>query len=107
PFLLATYSDPLPLHTFLHDALPIYNPQIILLGYDQGAIISVNGGQSWSSWYNQSTAQLYHVGVDNAFPYRLCSGQQESGSVCISDRKSTRLNSSHLGISYAVFCLKK
>jgi len=62
------------------------NPQIILLGYDQGAIISVNGGQSWSSWYNQSTAQLYHVGVDNAFPYRLCSGQQESGSVCISSR---------------------
>jgi len=45
-----------------------------------------NGGQSWSSWYNQSTAQLYHVGADNAFPYRLCSGQQESGSICISSR---------------------
>ncbi len=62
------------------------NTEIILLGYDQGAIISVNGGKSWSSWYNQSTAQLYHVGADNAFPYRLCSGQQESGSVCISSR---------------------
>ncbi|HLN97572.1 MAG TPA: hypothetical protein VK208_03730 [Pyrinomonadaceae bacterium] len=62
------------------------NSQIILLGYDQGAIITVNGGKSWSSWYNQSTAQLYHVGADNAFPYRLCSGQQESGSVCISSR---------------------
>lgn len=62
------------------------NSQIMLLGYDQGAIITVNGGQSWSSWYNQSTAQLYHVGADNDFPYRLCSGQQESGSVCISSR---------------------
>ena len=62
------------------------NSNEILLGYDQGAIITVNGGRSWSSWYNQSTAQLYHVSADNAFPYRLCSGQQESGSVCISSR---------------------
>jgi photosystem II stability/assembly factor-like uncharacterized protein len=62
------------------------NPNIILLGSDQGAVITVNGGRSWSSWYNQPTAQLYHVGADNAFPYRLCSGQQESGSACISSR---------------------
>jgi photosystem II stability/assembly factor-like uncharacterized protein len=62
------------------------NPAIILLGSDQGAIITVNGGETWSSWFNQSTAQLYHVSADNAFPYRLCSGQQESGSVCISSR---------------------
>ena len=59
---------------------------IIILTSDQGAIVSVNGGQTWSSWYNQPTAQLYHVNADNAFPYRLCSGQQESGSVCISSR---------------------
>ncbi len=59
---------------------------LILLGSDQGAIITVNGGASWSSWYNQPTAQLYHVSADNAFPYRLCSGQQESGSVCINSR---------------------
>ncbi|HEV2992255.1 MAG TPA: glycoside hydrolase [Candidatus Angelobacter sp.] len=62
------------------------NPNIILLVNDQGAIITVNGGASWSSWYNQPTAQLYHVNADNDFPYRLCSGQQESGSVCISSR---------------------
>ena len=55
-------------------------------GSDQGAIITVNGGQSWSSWYNQPTAQLYHVSADNAFPYRLYSGQQESGSVGIASR---------------------
>src|SRR5258708_12934464 len=53
---------------------------------DQGAIVTVNGGKTWSSWYNQPTAQMYHVNADNAFPYRLCSGQQESGSACVSSR---------------------
>jgi photosystem II stability/assembly factor-like uncharacterized protein len=62
------------------------NPDIILLGSDQGAIVTVNGGKSWSSWFNQSTAQLYHVSADNTFPYRLYSGQQESGSVGIKSR---------------------
>ena len=62
------------------------NPDVILLGSDQGAIVTVNGGETWSSWYNQSTAQLYHVSADNAFPYRLYSGQQESGSVGITSR---------------------
>jgi photosystem II stability/assembly factor-like uncharacterized protein len=62
------------------------NFDIILLGSDQGAIVTVNGGKSWSSWYNQSTAQLYHVSADNTFPYRLYSGQQESGSVGIKSR---------------------
>jgi photosystem II stability/assembly factor-like uncharacterized protein len=62
------------------------NPDIILLGSDQGAIVTVNSGKSWSSWYNQPTAQLYHVSADNSFPYRLYSGQQESGSVGIKSR---------------------
>ncbi|MBO0696462.1 MAG: glycoside hydrolase, partial [Verrucomicrobia bacterium] len=61
-------------------------PDIIFLGSDQGAIVTVNGGKTWSSWYNQSTAQLYHVSADNSFPYRLYSGQQESGSVGIKSR---------------------
>jgi photosystem II stability/assembly factor-like uncharacterized protein len=62
------------------------NPNVILLGSDQGAIVTVNGGQTWSSWYNQSTAQLFHVSADNAFPYRLYSGQQESGSAGVASR---------------------
>jgi photosystem II stability/assembly factor-like uncharacterized protein len=62
------------------------NPDIIALASDQGAIISVNGGRTWSSWYNQPTAQMYHVNADNAFPYRVCGGQQESGSACVSSR---------------------
>ncbi len=62
------------------------DPKTILIASDQGAIITVNGGESWSSWYNQSTAQMYHVAADNAFPYRVCSGQQESGSACVWSR---------------------
>jgi photosystem II stability/assembly factor-like uncharacterized protein len=62
------------------------DPNIILLVSDQGAVVSVNKGRTWSSWYNQATAQLYHVSASNSFPYRVCGGQQESGSVCISSR---------------------
>ncbi|HEV7521190.1 MAG TPA: glycoside hydrolase, partial [Candidatus Angelobacter sp.] len=62
------------------------NPQTMIIVSDQGAIVTVNGGETWSSWYNQPTAQMYHVSADNAFPYRVCSGQQESGSACISSR---------------------
>src|SRR5205085_486324 len=62
------------------------NPQIILLASDQGATISVNGGQTWSSWYNQPTAQFYHVITDNRFPYWVYGGQQESGSAGIASR---------------------
>jgi photosystem II stability/assembly factor-like uncharacterized protein len=62
------------------------NPDIILLVSDQGALVSSNWGRTWSSWYNQPTAQIYHVVADNGFPYRVCGGQQDSGSVCISSR---------------------
>jgi photosystem II stability/assembly factor-like uncharacterized protein len=62
------------------------NPDIIALGVDQGATISVNRGATWSSWYNQPTAQFYHVITDNRFPYWVYGGQQESGSVGIASR---------------------
>jgi len=62
------------------------NSQIMLFATDQGATITVNGGETWSSWYNQPTAQLYHVSTDNQFPYNVYSGQQESGSVGIASR---------------------
>jgi photosystem II stability/assembly factor-like uncharacterized protein len=62
------------------------HPEIILLVSDQGAEITVNGGQTWSSWYNQPTAQFYHVSTDTAFPYNVYGGQQESGSVGIASR---------------------
>ena len=64
------------------------NTDIILLAADQGAIITVNGGETFSSWYNQPTAQFYHVSTDNAFPYNVLGGQQESGSVSIASRSN-------------------
>ena len=57
------------------------NPEIMIIAADQGATITVNGGQTWSSWYNQPTAQFYHVITDNRIPYWVYGGQQESGSV--------------------------
>jgi photosystem II stability/assembly factor-like uncharacterized protein len=62
------------------------NPQIIAISADQGAAISVNGGATWSSWYNQPTAQFYDVTTDNRFPYWVYGGQQESGSVATKSR---------------------
>ena len=62
------------------------NPDIILTYADQGAVVSVNGGETWSSWYNQPTAQLYHVSTDDQWPYNVYGGQQESGSVGIPSR---------------------
>jgi photosystem II stability/assembly factor-like uncharacterized protein len=62
------------------------NPDIIAMAVDQGATISVNGGNTWSSWYNQPTAQFYHVITDNQFPYWVYGGQQESGSVGTASR---------------------
>ena len=49
-------------------------------------MVSANRGESWSNWYTQPTAAMYHVTADNAFPYRLCSGQQDSGSACVKSR---------------------
>ena len=62
------------------------NPKIIAMSADQGAAISVNGGDTWSSWYNQPTAQFYHVTTDNRFPYWVYGAQQESGSVATKSR---------------------
>lgn len=62
------------------------DPRIMALVGDQGAVVSLNGGESWSSWFNQPTAQLFHVSVTPTFPYEVCAGQQESGSVCIASR---------------------
>ena len=62
------------------------NPNVIDLVADQGAVVSANRGVSWSNWYTQPTAAMYHVTADDAFPYRLCGGQQDSGSACVKSR---------------------
>ncbi len=62
------------------------DPNVIALASDQGATISVDRGTTWSSWYNQPTAQMFHVNADDRFPYRICGGQQESGFACVLSR---------------------
>ena len=62
------------------------HPEILLIAADQGATITVNGGKTWSSWYNQPTAQFYHVITDGQFPYVVYGGQQESGSAAVRSR---------------------
>lgn len=64
------------------------NPQIMIFGSDQGVGVTLDGGKTWSSWYNQATAQMYHVSVDNQFPYHVYGAQQDSGSVDTTSRSN-------------------
>jgi photosystem II stability/assembly factor-like uncharacterized protein len=57
-----------------------------ILGVDQGALVTQNGGATWSSWHNQPTAQIYHVSTDNRFPYRVYGAQQDSGAAALPSR---------------------
>src|SRR5574337_1084162 len=57
-----------------------------ILGVDQGTLITLNGGKTWSSWLNQPTAQIYHVSTDNRFPYWVYGAQQDSGAVGLPSR---------------------
>jgi photosystem II stability/assembly factor-like uncharacterized protein len=62
------------------------HPGHLAVSSDQGAQVSVDAGRTWSSWYNQPTGQFYHLAADDRFPYRLYSGQQDSGTVSIASR---------------------
>ncbi|MDQ6611178.1 MAG: hypothetical protein M3Y64_01985, partial [Gemmatimonadota bacterium] len=57
------------------------NGQRMLFGYDQGAIVSLDGGGAWSSWYNQNSEQVYHITTDNSFPYYVYASQQDAGAI--------------------------
>lgn len=57
------------------------NGQRMFFGVDQGATISLDGGANWSSWYNQSTEQVYHISTDNSFPYWVYATQQDAGAI--------------------------
>jgi photosystem II stability/assembly factor-like uncharacterized protein len=57
------------------------DPKRMIVGSDQGAVVSVDGAVTWSSWYNQPTAQIYHLAADYRFPYWITGAQQDSGAV--------------------------
>jgi photosystem II stability/assembly factor-like uncharacterized protein len=65
-----------------------HNPQRMIEGNDGGACVSFNGGESWSSIYNQPTAEFYHVTTDNQFPYHVYGAQQDNTTICIASRSS-------------------
>ena len=58
----------------------------MILGYDQGGTISQDGGLAWSTWYNQPTSQIYHIGIDNSWPYWIYGSQQDSCGVAVRSR---------------------
>ncbi|HEV2595771.1 MAG TPA: hypothetical protein VGU01_11275 [Sphingomicrobium sp.] len=60
-----------------------------ILGVDQGALVTANGGKTWSSWFNQPTGQFYHVSTDNGFPYRIYGSQQDSGAASVASRSDS------------------
>jgi len=62
------------------------NPEIMVNANDGGATVTLDGATSWSSIYNQPTAQMYRVYVDNNFAYKLYSGQQDNSTVAITSR---------------------
>jgi photosystem II stability/assembly factor-like uncharacterized protein len=64
------------------------HPDHLVTASDQGTAVSVNGGKSWSDWYNQPTGQFYHLAADNRFPYWVYSGQQDSGTAGVSSRSN-------------------
>ena len=62
------------------------NSNHVILGSDQGVVVSLDRAKTWSTWYNQSTAQIYHVVTDNRFPYWVYGAQQDSGAVAVPSR---------------------
>jgi len=62
----------------------------MIVASDQGAVVSVDGGKSWSSWYNQPTAQFYHVITDDRFPYWIYGAQQDTGAAATPVRSDYR-----------------
>ena len=62
------------------------NPQRMIEGNDGGACVTFNGGESWSTIYNQLTGQFYHVTTDNRFPYQIYGTQQDNSAISVPSR---------------------
>ncbi len=84
-----TFFDvPIP-HADHHDLwIDPHNSQRMIESNDGGACVTFNGGESWSSIYNQPTAEFYHVTIDNQVPYRVYGAQQDNTTISIASRSS-------------------
>ncbi|MAX69678.1 MAG: glycosyl hydrolase, partial [Flavobacteriaceae bacterium] len=80
----STYNAP---HGDHHDLwIAPENPERMIIGDDGGAQITYDGGETWSTYYNQPTSQFYRVTTDNAFPYRIYAAQQDNTTIRIPHR---------------------
>ncbi len=72
-----------------HDLwIDLRNPRRMVEGNDGGACVSFNGGESWTTIYNQPTAEFYHVTTDNQVPYRVYGAQQDNTTICVASRSA-------------------
>ncbi len=86
-----TYESISTPHSDHHDLwISPTNPQHMIIADDGGAQVSLNGGESWSTYENQPTSQLYRISTDNHFPYRIYSGQQDNSALRIASRSNDR-----------------
>ncbi|MCW5518220.1 glycosyl hydrolase [Aureitalea sp. L0-47] len=83
-----TYNAP---HGDHHDLwIAPENPDRMIIGDDGGAQVTYDGGETWSTYYNQPTSQFYRVTTDNAFPYRIYAAQQDNSTIRIAHRNEGR-----------------
>lgn len=71
------------------------HPERMVLGCDQGVIVTRNAGETWSSWYNEPIGQFYHVAADNRFPYWVYGAEQDSGAAATPSRSDYRMLNFH------------
>ena len=84
-----TFNEVTTPHGDNHDLwIDPLNPLRMIEGNDGGACVSFNGGSSWSTIYNQMTAQFYHITTDNQFPYRIYGTQQDNSSISVPSRSN-------------------
>ena len=82
-----TFSNHYAPHGDHHDLwIAPENPQRMIIGDDGGAQVTYDGGQTWSTYHNQPTAQFYRVTADNHFPYRIYAAQQDNSAIRLSHR---------------------
>ncbi|WP_198027447.1 hypothetical protein, partial [Mesorhizobium sp. LSHC440B00] len=80
----ASFTEVITPHGDNHDLwIDPVNPKRMIEGNDGGACITFNGGRTWSSIYNQNTAQFYRIDVDDQYPYRVYATQQDNTSIAV------------------------
>jgi photosystem II stability/assembly factor-like uncharacterized protein len=84
-----TFTEMMTPHGDNHDLwIDPRNPHRMIEGNDGGACVSFNGGETWSTIYNQPTSQFYHLATDNQFPYRVYATQQDNSAISVPSRSS-------------------